>query len=143
MLPTISKRPTLPSLVNEFFNNEAFSDFFGWNRGVTIPSVNIAESDYGYKIEVAAPGLSKDDFKIDLEDHLLTVSSKKEERNEKKDDRYIRREFSYTSFSRSFSLPEWVNEDKISASQKDGIIVIELPKEEESKARLSKTIKIS
>ena len=143
MLPVISKRTSFPSLAEEFFGRDLFNDLMGWNREFTIPSVNIAEKNQGYFIEVAAPGLSKDDFKIDLEDHVLTISSKKEEKKEDKSENFIRREFNYTSFSRSFTLPEWVNEEKISASQKDGVITIELPRKDESKARLSKSIKIA
>jgi HSP20 family protein len=143
MLPTISRKSALPNLVDEFFKNDFFGDFPIWNRNVSIPSVNIAESNLGYIIELAAPGLSKDDFKINLEDHVLTISSKKEDNKEEKDDKFIRREFSYSSFSRSFCLPEGVMEDKINAKQKDGILFIEIPKKEESASKLSKTIKIA
>lgn len=143
MLPVISRRMNQPSLADEFFGHELFNDFFGWNRELTLPSVNIAENSNGYVIEVAAPGLTKDDFKIDLEDHVLTISSKKEEKKEDKGDSYIRREFNYSTFSRSFTLPEWVNEEKIAASQKNGVLSIEIPRKDESKARLSKSIKIA
>jgi HSP20 family protein len=143
MLPTIFKRSALPSMTDEFFKNDFFADFQLWNRNASIPSVNIAETNQGYTIELAAPGLSKDDFKINLEDHVLTIWSKKEDNKEEKADKFIRREFSYSSFSRSFSLPEGVNEDKIQANQKDGVLSIEIPKQEEIAPKLSRTIKIS
>ena len=142
MLPVISKRMNHPSLADEFFGHDLFNDFFGWNRELTLPSVNIAESNNGYLIEVAAPGLSKEDFKIDVEDHVLTISSKKEEKKEDKGDSYIRREFNYSTFSRSFTLPEWVNEDKISASEKNGVLSIEIPRKDESKSRAPRSIRI-
>ena len=143
MLPVISRRSNFPSLAEEFFGRDLFNDLMGWNREFTMPSVNIVEKNQGYLIEVAVPGLAKDDFKIDLEDHVLTISSKKEEKKEDKSENFIRREFNYSSFSRSFTLPEWVNEEKIAASQKDGVLTVELPRKEESKTKLSKSIKIA
>jgi HSP20 family protein len=143
MLPVISKKSYMPSLVDQFFKDDLFDNVFGWNRSVTVPSVNIAEGANSYRIEVAAPGLNRDDFKVDVEDHQLIISSRKEEKKEEKEDKFLRREFSYSSFSRSFILPEWVEEDKIKATHKDGILSVEIPKKDEVKTKMSRNIKIS
>ncbi len=134
---------TLPSLVEEFFNN----DFpFVWRNNwvtATVPAVNIAENNDEYRIEVAAPGLSKDDFKVNVENDTLTISANKEDKKEEKTETYTRKEFSYTSFCRSFSLPDTVDSDKIKAEHKDGILTIHVPKREEAKPKPAREIKIS
>jgi HSP20 family protein len=133
----------MPSLVDQFFKDDLFDHVFGWNRSVTVPSVNIVEGDNNYRIELAAPGLGKDDFKIDVEDHQLTISSQKEVKKEEQDDKYLRKEFSYSSFNRSFILPDWVEEEKIKATHKDGILSVDIPKKDEAKTKMSRNIKIS
>jgi HSP20 family protein len=107
-----------------------------------MPAVNIVEGKEDFRIEVAAPGLEKNDFKIDLDNNVLTIISEKEMKSEEKDDQYMRREFSYSSFSRSFALPDSVNEEKISAKHKDGVLTIHIPKKEEAKVKPVKEIKI-
>jgi HSP20 family protein len=143
MLPVISKNSYMPSLVDQFFKDDLFDSVFGWNRSVTVPSVNIVEGEQLYRIEVAAPGLARDDFKVDIEDHQLTISSRKEEKKEEKEGRFLRREFSYSSFNRSFILPDWVEEDKVKATHKDGILSVEIPKKNEAKTKMSRNIKIA
>src|SRR4030043_1362696 len=133
MLPTLRTRTTLPGLVDEFFNGNLFPGFFDVESRHTLPAVNIVESKDDYRIEVAAPGLNKDDFKINLENNVLTVSSEKEEKTEENNEKVMRKEFSYYSFSRSFALPQTVNSEKIKASHKDGILSISVPKKEEAK----------
>jgi HSP20 family protein len=108
-----------------------------------MPSANIEETSNEYIVELSAPGLKRDDFRIDLEDGLLTISSEKEEEKKDKDKNFRRREFSYSSFTRSFSLPENVEEDKISASYSDGILHVTIPKKEATVKRPKKEIKIS
>lgn len=144
MLPRIYNRPGfLPEFVNEFFGNDSLSRFFdGYTSNTSIPSVNIAEGKNEYKIEVAAPGLSKGDFKIDVHNNVLEISSEKKNENEEKNDNYVRREFNYSSFKRSFSLPDEVDTDKIKASHKDGILNILIPKKEEAKDKGPRAIKI-
>jgi HSP20 family protein len=125
---------SLPSVFEDFFKpwNEWFNGgFFG--KAVSVPAVNITENKDDYKVSVAAPGLKKNDFKIDLEGNMLTISSEKEESKEDKDARYTRKEYSYSSFRRSFALPEKVNQDKIEASYEDGVLKVMLPKKEEAK----------
>ncbi|MFC2138928.1 Hsp20/alpha crystallin family protein [Bacteroidota bacterium] len=145
MLPRIYNRTSfLPEFVNEFFGSDSLSRFFdGYTSNASIPNVNVAEGKDEYKIEVAAPGLSKNDFKVDVHDNLLEISSERSVENEEKNENYVRREFNYNSFKRSFSLPDEVDADKIKASHKDGILNILIPKKEEAKDKGPRVIKIS
>jgi HSP20 family protein len=144
MLPSLmSTRGYLPSFVDDFFGNDLLSNFFDFQTGVSTPAVNIVESKEDFKIEVAAPGLNKEDFKIDVHNNVMTISSEKEEKREEKEEKYMRREFSYTSFKRSFSLPSTVNVENIKASHKEGILTISLPKKEEAKEKPARQINIS
>ncbi|MCB2219060.1 MAG: Hsp20/alpha crystallin family protein [Bacteroidetes bacterium] len=138
--------PTFPSLIDNFLSR----DWMDWsnmnfsNTNTTLPAVNIKETKDDYKIEVAAPGLSKKDFKINLENNQLTISSEKESTKKEEDDNYSRREFSYQSFTRTFNLPEHeVDGDKIAASYNDGILTIQIPKKEEAKPKPARMIKIA
>lgn len=144
MLPVVNKSNYLPSFADNFFGDDFLSGIFGQSTGVSKPAVNIKEGKDSFKIEVAAPGLSKKDFKIDIDNDLLTISSEKKEENQEKDgEKYMRREFSYCSFRRSFSLPETVDSDKIKASHKDGVLEITIPKREEAKVKPPRSIDIS
>ncbi len=107
-----------------------------------IPAVNIKEEKDKFTLEMAAPGMKKDDFQINLDNYQLTISSEKKEEKKEKDDNYTRREFVYSSFSRSFTLPKSIDIEKIKADYKNGILSILLPKKEEE-AKLTKQIKIS
>lgn len=143
MIPMLRRRNTLPSLVDEFFGDDLFARFFNENENVTVPSVNVKEGKEEYTIDVAAPGLDRKDFKIDLNSNVLEISSEKEVKEESDDDTIMRREFRYSSFKRSFTLPDTANTDKIKASYKDGILSISIPKKEEAKAKPIKQISIS
>ncbi len=141
-----SNYPTWSNFLNEFFNH----DWNDWtnqnysNTNTTLPSVNIKESEEGFEVEMAAPGLTKDDFKIELNNSVLSIKSeKKEEKECKKGECYTRREFSYQSFSRSFTLPSTIESDKIKAQYEHGILKISIPKKEEAKPRPSRQIAIS
>lgn len=144
LMPSRSNRP---SFYNDFFNR----DLLNWtsdesSNGNTLPSVNIAENDDNFEIEVAAPGMTKKDFNIELDNNTLRISSEKEFKNEEQDDNgnYTRREFSYQNFERSFYIPEnSVKSEKIAANYKDGILHITLPKAEEAKKKLPRQIQIS
>ncbi len=144
---TLVKRSN--NLFPSFFDDFLTRDLFEWPKttvGQSVPAVNIKEVNDKYEVEIAAPGLSKDDFNVELKNNVLTISSHKEERNEEKDETtgYSRREFSYSSFERSFSLPEnVVDVDKINAKYKDGVLHLDLPKKEEAKPKPIRTIKIS
>jgi len=143
---TRSSYPSFPSLFDNFFsgnlmdwNNFNFSD-----TETTIPAVNVKEDKDKFEIEVAAPGMKKEDFKIKLENDLLTIcSERKEEKTEEEKGKYSRKEFSYQSFQRSFTLPEGhIQRDKIAAKYNEGILQIELPKREEVKPQPAKEIEI-
>ena len=125
---------SFPSVFEDFFkpwNDWVNGGFFG--KPQAVPAVNITDNKDDYKVSVAAPGLKKNDFKIDLEGNMLTISSEKEENKEEKDARYTRKEYSYSAFRRSFALPEEVNQDKIEASYEDGVLKVVLPKKDEAK----------
>jgi HSP20 family protein len=111
----------------------------------TLPAVNVKETEDSFEIEVAAPGMKKEDFKVNIENNVLTISSeKKEERKEEEKGRFTRREFSYQSFQRSFSIPEnLVDGEKISARYCEGILCIALPKKEEVKPKPAREISIA
>ncbi len=144
MLPILRRsRTSFPSLVDDFFGRDLMQNFFEDQTGISMPAVNVVEDNDSFRIEVAAPGLEKKDFRIDLENHVLTISSEREESNENKEGRYMRREFSYSSFRRSFSLPSSVDAEKISANHKDGILSLYIPKKDEAKQRPPKQIAIS
>lgn len=134
-----------PVFFDDFFGRsfpDIFSPDFSLRRS-GVPAVNIAENPDNYLISVAAPGLKKEDFKISLDGNMVTISSEKEEQKEDAGDKITRREFSYSSFERSFSLPDDVNKEKIDARYSDGILELVLPKKEEAKkAALTKEIKV-
>ena len=130
----------LPSIFNDFFDNDWME-----RTNATAPAINVVESDKDYKVEVAAPGMTKDDFQIHLgDDNQLIISMEKKTENEDKNKdnkKYLRREFSYTKFSQSLYLPENVDKDKISANVADGVLTIDLPKySEEEKAKINRVI---
>lgn len=125
-------------------------DWLDWNNSnfsttsSSIPAVNIRETNDSFEVEMAAPGMTKKDFRIELDNNLLTISSEKKQENEQKEgDRYTKREFSYQSFQRSFSLPkDVVDDDKIRARYEDGVLRLSIPKKEEAKPRPPKQIEI-
>lgn len=143
MLPMLRRGTAFPGMADEFFGKDFLSNFFDTQTGISMPSVNIVEGKDNFRIEVAAPGLEKKDFKINLENNVLTISSEKEVKNEQTDDKYMRREFSYSSFQRSFALPNTVDAEKINANYKDGVLNLLIPKKEEAKEKPARTIKIS
>lgn len=114
-----------------------------WDFSVKVPSVNITEDEKEYKVELAAPGLEKKDFKISVENNMLIISSEKEEEKKEEKKNYTRKEFSYSSFSRSFQLPEDVLADKIDAKYENGVLKLSVPKKEVTVAKAKKEIKVS
>jgi len=136
----------LPGLFDHFFDN----DLFDWSNrnystnNTTLPAVNIKEGKDGFEVEMAAPGLEKKDFKIELNGDMLTISSeKKVEKETKEEEHFSKREFSYQSFSRTFTLPNTVDEEKIKAKYQNGILKVFIPKKEEAKPKPAKKIAIS
>jgi len=136
--------PMLPASrwLTDFFDNENFLDGDWLRRAQMTPAVNVHEKDKEFEIEMAVPGMKKSDFKIETENSTLTISSEKEEESEEKKADYMRKEFSYNSFSRSFSLPENCMEDKISANYQEGILKVTIPKKVVAKEKLTRPIEV-
>ena len=142
MLPVFRSR-NLPDLFDEFFNSNLLPNFVEEGAWKSTPAVNIFENNEKFEIEVAAPGLEKDDFKIDLKnDHLVVYSEKKDKKEEKEKGKVVRSEFRYSSFQRSFALPKDIDVTAISATHKNGILIIELPKKIEQKDSSVRQIEI-
>ncbi|MCO6498185.1 MAG: Hsp20/alpha crystallin family protein [Chitinophagaceae bacterium] len=139
-----SSRSALPSLWDNFFNRDIFGwDSFMSSEGQSMPAVNIKESDDSFTVEMAAPGMKKEDFKIELDGTALSISSEVKDESEEKGENYSRREFSYKSFYRTFHLPkDVVDADKINAKYEDGILRLEIPKREEAKQKPSRLIEV-
>ena len=139
-----SNFPTWSNWIDDIFNRDLPSVFTSnFNTGITLPKVNIKETSDAFVVDMAVPGLKKSDFHIDLDNQVLSISTEMKEENEHKEENFTRREYGYSSFKRTFSLPESVDENKIDASYKDGILSIHLPKKEEAKQKPARTIKIS
>ena len=125
----------LPSLFDDFIR-----PWSSWmdtpsmiGRTQMVPAVNITETKDEYILSLAAPGMKKDDFNIDVTGNMITISSEKEQKNEVKDELYTRKEYNYTAFSRNFTLPDEVNRERIDARYEDGILKLSLPKKEDAK----------
>jgi HSP20 family protein len=134
--------PAFSSMFDDFLGNE---QLFKNDNVATIPAVNIKETEEGFAVELAAPGKQKGDFKIELNHNTLHISSESKTENEEKDEkgRYTRKEFSYSSFHRSFVLPSSVDADKISATYENGVLHIHIPKKEEVKKKPVRSIEIA
>ncbi len=131
------------SFFDDFLTRDLF-DWSGWTENSsTVPRVNIVESGDDFRVEVAAPGMRKDDFHISLDNGMLTISSEIQNEESNEEQNYLRREFSYQAFKRSFYLPNTVEADKIKATYKDGLLRLAIPKKEEAKKKPVKTIAIS
>lgn len=138
---TLSRtRSFAPSFFQDFFKpwNEWF-DEDALSKTLTVPAVNVTEEADNYMVALAAPGMKKEDFTIEVEGDLLTISAAKEDSQEEKNKKYSRKEYHYASFTRSFTLPELVNRDKIEANYTDGVLNIALPKlKDEKKSTVQK-----
>lgn len=126
---------------NDIFESVLEDNFFSSRRMSNVPSVNISDSPDAYHIELAAPGLRKEDFKVNVERDMLTISTEKKTESSEGDKSYTRREFNYAAFTRSFTLPESADVDRIQASYQEGVLKLHLPKKEEAKA-ISRQIEI-
>ena len=140
MLAKINR--TYPNLLDDFFGMDFYPAHYRKSGFQSLPAVNVAEGENEFTIEVAAPGLEKKDFLIDLDNNCLTISSSREDRNEENQDHFSRREFSYSRFSRSFTIPETVDAENITASHKNGVLSVNIPKKEEAKAKPARKIAI-
>jgi HSP20 family protein len=135
----------LHTLFDDLFSRELFDGQYSnfSNTGTNIPAVNIKETKENFEVEVAAPGMTKDDFKIELKGNTLTIFSEKSNESEQEDNHFTRREFSYQSFNRSFNLPkDAVDTERIQARYENGLLKLSIPKKEEAKQKEPKQIEI-
>lgn len=141
LVKTYNQRPFLFDNVFGKDWNDIFTPTF---TGIhNVPAVNIVEHESGFRLEVAAPGLKKEDFKLNLENNVLTVSAKLETSNEETTEKYSHKEFSFQTFKRTFTLPETANAEQISANYADGVLKVEIPKKEEAKAKEPRLIEVA
>ncbi len=140
----VTRLPNFPTWFDNFFENSMGTDFLSnFNTGITLPAVNIKETNEEFVLELAIPGMKKSDFIIDVENKILSVASEVRIENEETKQNYTRREFGYSSFKRTFTLPDSVESDSVKGTYKDGILMITLPKREEAKQKPPKRIEIS
>lgn len=146
----IRKEPSTMPTFSNFFDDFLGKDLFSWSQlnnsqtGTTIPAVNVKESDENFQLELAAPGLKKEDFKVEINNNVLSIScEQRTEKEEKEGERYSRREFSYQAFKRAFTLPSSVDTEHIAARYEDGLLHLTLPKREEAKVKPVRTVNIS
>jgi HSP20 family protein len=138
----ITRRNYKPVTLSDFLNEDFFPTFT--RSATSLPAVNIREDEKSFYLELAVPGMDKKNLKIEVKDEILTISAEQREEKQENPEGYKRREFSYSSFCRSFYLPEDVNGEKISATYRDGILNVEIPKlEEEKKKEKIRSINIS
>lgn len=141
MMPVRRTQGWLPSIFNDFFDNE-------WmvKANATAPAINVIESEKDYKVELAAPGMKKEDFSIHINENnelVISMEKKEEKKEEDKESRYLRREFSYSKFQQSLILPDDVEKDKIDAKVEDGVLTIDLPKRSpEEKQKSARAIEV-
>jgi HSP20 family protein len=135
--------PIFSSWLDDVFNHNLPTTFASnFSNGITLPKVNIKVTPESFVVEMAAPGLKKEDFQIHIDNQTLTISKESSEENEQNFENYTRREFGYSAFKRTFSLPESINEDLISANYQEGLLLIHLPKKEEAKKKPARNIEI-
>jgi HSP20 family protein len=131
----VKANEVFPTVFEDFFKpwNEWFDNSGLWGKVMKMPAVNVTENKDNYLVSLAAPGMKKNDFKIDIEGDMLSISCEKEETKEEKEKKYTRKEYNYSSFSRSFTLPDNVTRGKIEATYEDGVLNLRLPKSEQFK----------
>ncbi|GAA4277830.1 Hsp20/alpha crystallin family protein [Aquimarina mytili] len=141
----IKKTDRLPFLFDDFFTNDWLGGTTSVSKiGFNTPAVNVKETDEDFILELAAPGFVKEDFNIELDNDVLTISSEiKSEKETKENGKYTRKEFNYSTFKRSFNLPDTVDGTRIEASYENGVLVTVLPKKEEAKVQPKRLIEIS
>ena len=140
MTPMMRTNNWIPAVFNDLFNTD-----FMPKMSATAPAINVKESATGYTVELAAPGMKKEDFNVHINDEgnlIIKMEQKQENKEEDKNTRYLRREFSYTKFEQTLSLPDDVDKNKISAKVEHGVLTVELPKEVETKAKVARQIAI-
>lgn len=139
MLPMMKTNSYYPSIFDEFFSTTPMNRC---HDGKHTPRVNISENEKSFQIDLAAPGMEKDDFKIEVKDDVLTISTEKKEEKTEEGKNYKRREFSYSAFSRSFILPELTDSENIAATYRNGVLEVSIPKKEAEASKAVRTINI-
>jgi HSP20 family protein len=129
-----------PSFVNDLFAPDWFGGMDGFNN--SLPAVNILETEKGFEVEMAVPGMKKEDFKIEVDNDIMTISSETKSDENVTEGTYTRREFTYSSFKRSFTLPETVNTESIDATYENGVLKLSIPKKEEALPKPKRMIEI-
>jgi len=133
-----------PSFMEDFFDENWSGQGNGFDTGTRVPAVNVKEADDSFEIQLAAPGMEKENFEINVENNILSISAETKSENEEKDEngKYTKREFSFNSFKRSFSLPESVDDEDIKANYENGILKLSIPKKEEARPKPPRQIAI-
>lgn len=140
MTPMMRNSAWLPTVFNDLFDTE-----FMPKANCTAPAINVKESDKAYTVELAAPGMKKEDFNVHINDDgnlIIKMEQKQEQKEEDKNTRYLRREFSYSKYEQTLILPDDVEKSKISAKVEHGVLTVELPKVEETKVKVARQITI-
>ena len=135
-------RNYVPAYWDDFFNDRFYKNFNTSGRQTQSPAVNVVEDEKAYRIEVAVPGVNRKDFNLEIEEDVMTISTEKKESKKDQQANYLRREFNYESFKRSFQLPETVDQEGIQASHEAGILTVNLPKREEVVQKAPKQIEV-
>ena len=135
-------RNYVPAYWDDFFNDRFFKQINTSGSQSHSPAVNVIEDEKNYRIEVAVPGVKREDFNIELEKDVLTISTEMKEGKEDQTPNYLRREFNFQSFKRSFQLPETIDQENIQASHEAGILIVNLPKSEELVEKAMKQIEV-
>ena len=144
LVKTKNNGSLIPSVFSDLLDTDRFfSNWFEKEFASRVPAVNIKENGKEFSIELSAPGFSKNDFKVNVADDVLTISAEKQEETKEENERFTRKEFSYNSFTRSFVLPKSASGEKIDAKYENGVLKLALPKKEEAKTSPKKEIKVS
>lgn len=142
-LVKFKRRPWGNLVTSDFFDNDDFFDNRLWNKKLDEPALNIKETKDAFEVELAAPGFSKKDFEVTVDDGCLNISAESSNSKEEKDDNYTRQEFSYNSFEKRLQLPDSVKEEDVKAKYKDGVLRFNLIKKEDSKNHKPKKVEIA
>ncbi|WP_178985538.1 Hsp20/alpha crystallin family protein [Winogradskyella helgolandensis] len=137
------RRPWGNLISSDFFDNDDFFDNRLWNKNLNEPALNVKETKDAFEVELAAPGFSKKDFEVTIDDGYLNISAENSSSNEEKEDSYTRKEFSYNSFEKKLQLPDSVKEENIKAKYEDGVLRFNLTKKEEAKTHKPQKIEIA
>jgi HSP20 family protein len=148
---TVRKNGGLPTLLSDYFGTSLIdkdffdldSDLFPSRLGINVPTANITETPKEYKLELAAPGLERKDFNVEVDNQVLTISAEHEEEKNEKDGEYSRKEYSFNSFSRSFTLPEDAREGSIDARYENGVLKVSIPKVKETPSKPALKVAVS